>query len=94
MLPEDDRMIETCRSVFKCFNVNFRLLKTIYVHFLVCYLNMGYTLTLLPRLSTESETYRQFVRRNKTLFYMHFLFSVLLDSYPAQIIHFSSFRKP
>jgi len=32
MLPEDDRMIETCRSVFKCFNVNFRLLKTIYVH--------------------------------------------------------------
>jgi len=24
---------------FKCFNVNFRLLKTIYVHFLVCYLN-------------------------------------------------------
>ena len=39
MLPEDDRMIETCRNVFKCFNVNFRLLKTIYVHFLVCYLN-------------------------------------------------------
>jgi len=50
MLPEDDRMIETCRSVFKCFNVNFRLLKTIYiyiyiyiciyvyVHFLACYL--------------------------------------------------------
>ena len=27
MLPKDDRMIETCRSVFKCFNVNFRLLK-------------------------------------------------------------------
>ena len=24
---------------FKCFNVNFRLLKTIYVHLLVCYLN-------------------------------------------------------
>jgi len=23
MLPEDDRMIETSRSVFKCFNVNF-----------------------------------------------------------------------
>jgi len=39
MLPEDDRMIETCRSVFKCFNVNFRLFKTIYVHLLVCYLN-------------------------------------------------------
>jgi len=39
VLPEGDRMIETCRSVFKCFNVNFRLLKTIYVHLLVCYLN-------------------------------------------------------
>ena len=39
MVPEDDRMIETCRSVFKCFNVNFRLLKTIYVHLLVCNLN-------------------------------------------------------
>jgi len=25
---------------FKCFNVNFRLLKTIYVHLLVCYLNI------------------------------------------------------
>jgi len=37
MLPEDDRMIETCS--FKCFNVNFRLLKTIYVHLLVCYLH-------------------------------------------------------
>jgi len=24
---------------FKCFNVNFRLLQTIYVHLLVCYLN-------------------------------------------------------
>jgi hypothetical protein len=24
---------------FECFNVNFRLLKTIYVHLLVCYLN-------------------------------------------------------
>ena len=24
---------------FKCFNVNFRLLTTIYVHLLVCYLN-------------------------------------------------------
>jgi len=25
MLPEyDDRMLETCRSAFKCFNVNFR----------------------------------------------------------------------
>jgi len=36
MLPEDDRMFETC---FKCFNVNFRLFKTIYVHLLVCYLN-------------------------------------------------------
>ena len=31
MLPEDDRMIETCRRRFKCFNVNFRLLKTVYV---------------------------------------------------------------
>ena len=39
MLPEDDRVIETCRSVLKCFNVNFRLLKTIYVHLLVCCLN-------------------------------------------------------
>ena len=39
MLPDDDCMIETFRSVFKCFNVNFRLLKTIYVHLLVCYLN-------------------------------------------------------
>ena len=33
-------MIDTCRSFFKCFNVNFRLLKTIYVHLLVCYLNI------------------------------------------------------
>jgi len=35
MLPEDDRVIETCRRVFKCFNVNFRLLKLyiyIYIH--------------------------------------------------------------
>ena len=39
MLPEDDRMNETCSSVFKCFNVNFRLLKTVYVRLLVCYLN-------------------------------------------------------
>jgi len=23
MLPEDDRMIETCKERFKCFNVNF-----------------------------------------------------------------------
>jgi len=36
MFPEDDRMIETCRSV--CFNVKFILLKIIYVHLLVCYL--------------------------------------------------------
>ena len=35
MLSEDDRMIEIFSSVFKCFNVNFRLLKTIYVHLLV-----------------------------------------------------------
>ena len=33
MLPEDDRMIETCGSV------NFGLLKTKYVHVLVCYVN-------------------------------------------------------
>ena len=26
MLPEDDRVIETCWECFKCFNVNFRLL--------------------------------------------------------------------
>jgi len=26
MLPEDDRVIETCRIVFKCCNVNFRSL--------------------------------------------------------------------
>jgi len=32
-------MIETCRSVLSVFNVNFRLLKTIYAHLLVCYLN-------------------------------------------------------
>jgi len=36
MLPEDYRMIETCRSVFKCFNVNFGLLKTIYIYICVC----------------------------------------------------------
>ena len=30
MLPEDDRMIEICWSVLSVFNVNFRLLKTIY----------------------------------------------------------------
>ena len=39
MFHEDVRRIETCRSVFKCLNVNFRLLKTIYVLLLVCYVN-------------------------------------------------------
>jgi len=39
MVPEDDRTIETCRNVLSGFNINFRLLKTIYVHLLVCYLN-------------------------------------------------------
>ena len=34
MLPEDDRMVETYRRRFKCFNVNFRLLKT-YIRALV-----------------------------------------------------------
>jgi len=38
MLPADDRIIETCERI-RCFNVHFRLLKTIYVHLLVCYLN-------------------------------------------------------
>jgi len=34
-------LIWCCGSMlrFKCFNVNFRLLKTIYVHLLACYLN-------------------------------------------------------
>ena len=27
MLPADDRVIETCRKVLKCFNVNFRFIK-------------------------------------------------------------------
>jgi len=40
MLPEDNRMIETCRIVFKCFNVNFRLVTTIYVHLLACYVKL------------------------------------------------------
>ena len=31
MLPEDDRTFETCRNGFKCFNVIFRFLKTIYM---------------------------------------------------------------
>ena len=31
MLPEDDRMIETCRSVLSVLMQNFRLLKTVYV---------------------------------------------------------------
>jgi hypothetical protein len=39
MLPEDDRMIETCRSVLRILMTNFRLLKTIYAHLLVCYWN-------------------------------------------------------
>jgi len=39
MLPEDDRMIKTCRNVLSVYNVNIRLLKTIYVCLLVCYLN-------------------------------------------------------
>jgi len=39
MFPADDHMIEKCRNVLKCFNVNFRLLKAVYVHLLVCYLN-------------------------------------------------------
>jgi len=37
MLPEDDHMIETCRSVLSVVMLNFRLLKTTYVHLLVCY---------------------------------------------------------
>jgi len=35
MLSADDLMIETRRERFKCFNVNFRLLKTIYVYLLL-----------------------------------------------------------
>ena len=34
-----DRMIETCRSVLSVFNVNFRLLRTIYMQLLVRYWN-------------------------------------------------------
>jgi len=37
MLSEDDRVIETCRKLFKCFNVNFRLLKLyIYIYIYIC----------------------------------------------------------
>ena len=32
-------MTDIYLTIFKCFNVNFRLLKTIYVHLLVCYWN-------------------------------------------------------
>jgi hypothetical protein len=39
MLPEDDRMIETYRCVLSVLMEIFRLLKAIYVYFLVCYLN-------------------------------------------------------
>jgi len=39
MLPEDDCYDGNMYECFKCFNVNFRLLKTMYVHLLVCYLN-------------------------------------------------------
>jgi len=39
VFPEDDRMIETCRSVLSVLMQILRLLKTIYVHLLVCYLN-------------------------------------------------------
>jgi len=35
MLPEDDRVIEICRSVFECFNVKFTLLK-LYTYICVC----------------------------------------------------------
>ena len=53
MLPVDDRVIETCRSVFKCFNVNFRLLKTIYVHLLVCYLNFTKNVVRISSLAKD-----------------------------------------
>jgi hypothetical protein len=46
MLPEDDRMIETCSSVLSVL-MYFRLLKTIYVHLLVCYLNKLGTLFIV-----------------------------------------------
>jgi len=40
MLPEDDRVIETCRKEhFKCFSVNFRLVKLyiyIYIYIYIC----------------------------------------------------------
>ena len=40
MLPEDDRVIETCRKEhFKCFSVNFRLVKLyiyIYIYIYMC----------------------------------------------------------
>jgi len=39
MVPEDDCTIKTCRNILSVYNVNFSLLKTIYVHLLVCYLN-------------------------------------------------------
>ena len=55
MLPEDDRMIETCRSVLSILMCNFRLLKTIYVHLLVCYLHAHYE--ICSKNSILSETY-------------------------------------
>jgi len=44
---------------FKCFNVNFRLLKTIYVHLLVCYLNKLRDNICVPERERKRQTDRQ-----------------------------------
>ena len=44
---------------FKCFNVNFRLLKTIYVHLLVCYLSKCVTFTVIDT-AVEHESLNSF----------------------------------
>jgi hypothetical protein len=65
MLPEDDRMIETYRNVFKCFNVNFRLLKTVYLHLLLCYLNMGHNVQ--PRLYQNRQALHRIMKTIRVL---------------------------
>jgi len=46
MLPEDDRVIETCRSVFNVLMCILDFLNNIHVHVLVCVIKRSYMFRL------------------------------------------------
>jgi len=62
MLPEDD-YDRNMQERFKCFNVNFRLLKTIYVHLLVCYLNVTVKFPSSPHIPPVYSSIQRFLYR-------------------------------